>query len=308
MWRAAAAAQPASHFRLVLPAREATSQYRSVASSSFRVGLRSAVAVPGSAFPSSFRPGGNFATILETELQQSLSGPLAPLQARWAKKSKRKRKEKMDDMTAERKAIRGGPKERVFDHYTQSPETSFEMRRQIRNHLRSLTSDGRHNIRRKKDFTRYTNYRVLRAAGLTHDDPKVDADRRGFVTPLTKLQDEANLPRSVRHRRFLFPHTLNYQVYWGPPSVYDNPNENEGSMVRCSVAARLEDLPLTHNQKERLVDIVGPNRIDEHTGVLVLDADHFPERNHNAAMLGDMLEKLIREAASVRPPSEEDNS
>merc|ERR1711974_218383 len=97
------------------------------------------------------------------------------------------------------------------------------------------------------------------------DNPKEDVDRRGFVTPLTEIQDEAN--------------------------------EYEGSMVGCSVAVRLGDLPLTQRQKERLLDIVGPSRVDEDTGVIALEVDDFPERNHNAALLGDMLEQLLREAA-----------
>ncbi|CAK0827861.1 unnamed protein product, partial [Prorocentrum cordatum] len=95
-------------------------------------------------------------------------------------------------------------------------------------YLTPVTLPGRHNVRRKKDIARYTNYRVMRIAGLTHDRPKEEADRRGFVTPLTKLQDEASLPRSALHRRFNFPHTLNYKVYWGPPSVMEEPNEYEG--------------------------------------------------------------------------------
>lgn len=187
-----------------------------------------------------------------------------------------------------------------MDRYIMTSETPFEMKRVISKHLRNLTSDGRWNTRRKKDLARYTSYRVLRAAGLTHDNQQEEVDRRGFVTPLTELQDTSTLPRSPLHRRFLFPHTLSYKVYWGPPSVEEEPNKYEGSMVGCSVAARLQDLPLTQQQKERLVDIVGPGRVDEVTGVVVLEADVFPDRNHNAALLGDMWEKLLREAARPR--------
>mmetsp|Transcript_48190 Transcript_48190/g.153801 ORF Transcript_48190/g.153801 Transcript_48190/m.153801 type:complete len:287 (+) Transcript_48190:118-978(+) len=229
------------------------------------------------------------------------AGLLAPLQVRWAKKGKRKRKPKMADRTPERLAASGGPEERIFDKVME-PGTPYKMAQTIRTHLRGLTSDGRHNVRRKKDLARYTNYRVLRIAGLTHDNPQEDVDRRGFVTPLTELQDSSNLPRSVLHRRFPFPHTFNYKVYWGPPSVMDEPNKNEGSMVGCSVAVRLQDLPLTQRQKERLVDIIGPDRVDEKTGVIALEADSFTERNQNAALLGDMLEQLLREVASLEQP------
>lgn len=227
-------------------------------------------------------------------------GPCA-LQARgFAKKSKRKKAIKMSEhRTPERVANTAGAQPRIFDQYLLEPETSYEMSRNIRKHMRGLAGDGRHNMRRKKDLARYTNYRVMRVAGLTHDFPEEEVDRRGFVTPLTELQETSNLPRSPMDRRFLFPHSLSYKVYWGPPSVMDQPNEYEGSMVGCTVAVRLEDLPLTHQQKERLVDIVGHSRYDVETGVVAIEADYFPERNHNAAMLGDMLEKLLREVAQV---------
>lgn len=222
---------------------------------------------------------------------------LAPIQVRWKRSKKAKKLPKKDDRTAEQKAASQGPPERLTD-YMMEPETPYKMSLTIRQTLRGLTSDGRHNARRKKDFARYTSHRVLRLAGLTHDSPKEEIDRRGFVTPLTRLQDESDLPRSALHRRFHIPHVLSYKVYWGPPSVQDEPNEYEGSMVGCSVAVRLDDLPLTRRQKERLVDIVGPSRVDEETGVVALEADEFPERNQNAALLGDMFEQLLREAVA----------
>lgn len=224
---------------------------------------------------------------------------MAPLQVRWAKKAKRKRKPKMADRTAEQKAITAGRAETRLEDKVFNPESPYTMSLQIRSHLRGLTSDGRANTRRKKDLTRYTNHRVLRIAGLTHDNPKEEVDRRGFVTPLTELQDNSNLPRSLLHRRFHFPHTLNYKVFWGPPTVQEEPNAYEGSMVSCAVAVRLEDLPLTARQKERLIDIVGPDMVDEETGVVALEVDNFTERNQNAALCGDMLEQLLREAMSA---------
>ncbi|CAE8624072.1 unnamed protein product [Polarella glacialis] len=223
------------------------------------------------------------------------AGLLAPLQVRWAKKGKRKKLPKRGDRTAELQAASGGAKERIFDNVME-PETTYQMSLTVKQHMRGIMSDGRHNARRKKDLTRYTNYRVARIAGLTHDRPQEETDRRGFVSPLTDLQDSSNLPRSANHRRFSYPHTLSYKVYWGPPSVQDTPNEYEGSMVGCTVSVRLSDLPLTQRQKERLIDIVGQDRIDEETGVFALEADTFLERNQNAALLGDMMEQLLREA------------
>ncbi|CAJ1345109.1 unnamed protein product [Effrenium voratum] len=236
---------------------------------------------------------------------RDIFGFAAPLQVRaFAKKGKRKKKPKRADRTEEQKAASAGQSERIFDNIME-PETPHRMSLTIRQHMRGLMSDGRHNIRRKKDLTRYTNYRVMRIAGLTHDNPTEKVDRRGFVTPLTELQDRATLPRSANDIRFRYPHTLSYKVYWGPPSVQDEPNEYEGSMVGCRVAVRLCDLPLTQRQKERLVDIVGTKRVCEKTGVVTLEADHFPERNHNAALLGDMLEQLMREAMQAEPVPDE---
>jgi hypothetical protein len=239
------------------------------------------------------------ALISATHVPELPEGPLAPLQVRWAKKSKRKKMPKMADRTPEQKTIAAGRGENRLEDLMYNPESPYTMSLQIKNHLRGLTSDGRHNVRRKKDLSRYTNYRVLRIAGQTHDTAKEDVDRRGFATPLTELQDNANLPRSPLHRRFNFPHTFNYKVYWGPPSVEEEPNAYEGSMVSCAVAVRLQDLPLTARQKQRLLDIVGPNMVDEETGVVALEVDNFTERNQNAALLGDMLEQLLREAVSA---------
>lgn len=256
-----------------------------LATSAFRT-IRPTIATPGpfaGLGPSMLLPEASF---------------LAPLQVRWAKKSKRKKRKKRADRTAEQKAITAGAADQPWLHVFE-PANSFQMARTIKKHMHGLISDGRHNVRRKKDLNSYTSYRVKRIAGLTHDNPQENVDRRGFVTPLTQLQDGSSLPRSPLGRRFRFPHTLSYKVYWGPPSVMDEPNINEGSMVGCTLAARLEDLPLTQRQKERLLDIIGADRFDEETGVFVLEADVFPDRNHNAALLGDMVEQLLREALSA---------
>lgn len=226
-------------------------------------------------------------------------GPFVPLQVRWAKKSKRKKMPKMSERTPEQKSVTAGRSQTRLEDIAFNPESPYTMAMNIKSHLRGLTSDGRHNVRRKKDITRYTNYRVMRIAGLTHDTPKEEIDRRGFVTPLTELQDNSNLPRSPLHRRFSFPHIVNYKVYWGPPSTEDEPNAYEGSMVSCTVAVRLQDLPLTARQRKRLIEIVGEDRVDEETGVMALEVDDFTERNQNAALLGDMLEQLLREAMSA---------
>lgn len=222
-------------------------------------------------------------------------------QVRW-KRGRRKKKPRK--ITQDHKVV--APKKAVtrLEDLVFNPETPYKMRLTINQHLRGLADDGRYNVRRKKDLSRYTHYRMLRIAGLTHDNPKEDVDRRGFVTPLTDLQDSSTLPRSLNHRRFHFPHTLDYKVYWGPPSVYSEPNEYEGSMVGCTIVMRMDDLPLTARQKARLIDVVGEERYDEETGVVALEADFFSEQNHNAAILGDMVEALLAEVMSAEesPP------
>ncbi|CBZ52351.1 3'-5' exoribonuclease CSL4, related [Neospora caninum Liverpool] len=105
---------------------------------------------------------------------------------------------------------------------------------------------------------------------------------RTFVTPLTKLQHQAALPRSPLHARFDFPHTFHYDVFWGPPQVEEEPNK-----TACWVSFHVADLKLSDSQEQRLLDILGPERYDEQTGIACLEADVFPQLNHNAAYLGE---------------------
>mmetsp|Transcript_11190 Transcript_11190/g.25042 ORF Transcript_11190/g.25042 Transcript_11190/m.25042 type:complete len:309 (-) Transcript_11190:8-934(-) len=241
----------------------------------------------------------------------ALNGMGAPLQVRW-KKKRRKRMRMADrpDLLGEVARKPDDPDDtrarpvRLEDHYM-DPASPYQMYLNIKSHLNRLTADGRHNERRRKDLVYYANYRVKRLARLTNDNPRETMDRKGFVTPLTELQDRSNLPRSTMHLRFAFPHTLNYKVYWGPPSVYDQPNKYEGSMVGCKMAVRLDDLPITAQQRSMLLEIVGEKRHDEKTGVVAIEADSFPERNQNAALLGDMVEELLREVTYVPEADEQ---
>eukprot|EP00435_Cladocopium_sp_Y103_P011911 s1821_g3.t1 len=72
--------------------------------------------------------------------------------------------------------------------------------------------------------------------------------------------------------------------------------------LRATGILKCVEVRVARRQKERLVDLVGMERICEKTGVLTLKADYFPERNHNAALLGDMLEQLMREAMRADDP------
>ena len=175
---------------------------------------------------------------------------------------------------------------------SQSP---YEISKNIKQHLERLSAMDTTHIRRKKDYGRYNFHRVLRASGLSHENASSDSrNDREFITPLTELQDKAELPLTNLETRFPFPHVLSYKAYWGPPSVETEPNKNEGSMVDVRVSFRVKDLLLKEEEVQRLIDIVGPSRFDPQTGVVSITADIFPDRNHNAAFLGDVVQQLIK--------------
>mmetsp|Transcript_9781 Transcript_9781/g.21299 ORF Transcript_9781/g.21299 Transcript_9781/m.21299 type:complete len:246 (-) Transcript_9781:87-824(-) len=228
----------------------------------------------------------------------SLTGPVltspAAIQVRWGK-SKRKRKPARE-MTPDVMATKAQEKQvgRIEDMANKELQTPYAIAKSIGQKMARLTDFGRSNIRKKRDFRKYNQYRFARLAGHTHLDEEQDAPE---MTPLTRLQHESNLPRSTAHARFDFPHTFHTIAYWGPPSTYKNPNWAEGSMQQCSVCVSVDDLlELTPRQRERMVEIVGPDCFDETRNVVRLDADLFPERNQNAAYLGDQFQRLIEEA------------
>ena len=172
-----------------------------------------------------------------------------------------------------------------------NPENPYQISKNIRQHIARLTANDTTHIRRKKDFGRYNFHRFLKAAGMIHEPSK---GKDEFVTSLTELQDNAELPISNTDIRFNFPHMLHYKAYWGPPTVETEPNKYDGSMVGVAISFLVKDLDMQPHEKERLIDIVGPSRYDEETGVVTINADIFPERNHNAAFLGDLVQQLMR--------------
>lgn len=174
-----------------------------------------------------------------------------------------------------------------------NPESPYQISRNIKHHLERLTAMDTTHIRRKKDYGRFNFHRILKAAGMTHESLPYRSEADSFKTSLTDLQESAQLPPTNLHDRFPFPHIVQYKAYWGPPTVETEPNRYEGSMEGISVSFRVVDLLLKQKQAERLIDIVGPSRYDEETGVVTLSADIFPSRNHNAAFLGDVLERLV---------------
>ncbi len=122
------------------------------------------------------------------------------------------------------------------------------------------------------------------------------------------MQQKATLPRSFRESRFPFPHLLSYKVYWGSDvSTMQNPNEYDPeSHKSCQVTFDAADLRLSSAQEQTLLRIAagsrgggaGSNNFGKNViGTVVnLEADAFEDRNHNAALLGDMVQALVREA------------
>ncbi len=173
-------------------------------------------------------------------------------------------------------------------------ESPYQIAKNIKHHMERLTAMDPTHIRRKKDYGRFNYHRLLKSVGLSHEARPYKSESDSFTTGLSELQSNATLPPTPLHHRFPFPHTLHYKAHWGPPTVETEPNRYEGSMVGVSVSFRVQDLLLASPERQRLIDIVGPDRYDVATDVVTVDADIFPDRNHNAAYLGDVLQQLIR--------------
>ena len=218
--------------------------------------------------------------------------PFLHSQVRFKRSKKRKMVHRvLNDVKRETMGLPPGPS---LGSVVGNPESPYEIARQVKQHLERLAAMDPTHIRRKKDYGRYNFHRVLRATGMTHESaPYRTKGGDSFVTSLTDLQDKAKLPVSALHERFPFPHTLDYRSYWGPPSVETEPNRYEGSMTGVSVSFRVSDLLLKEQEAQRLIDIVGSQRYDSETGVVTITADSFPDRNHNAAFLGDVLQRLV---------------
>ena len=208
------------------------------------------------------------------------------------KKTKRK-KGSSEPRTAEQEVARGKPV-LTLQKRVGNPETPYKVATTIRHFMQKLTTSDKTQIRRRKDHQRFNLQRILSATGMTHDDAPFKAKQEGYVTPLTKLQDEASLPLPGVIR-FPFAHTLHYKAFWGPPTVEEEPNQNEGSMVGCSVSFRVGDLQLKERQAVKLKAVVGARRYDAESDVVTIEADQFKERNQNAAYLGDLLDRLVCE-------------
>jgi small subunit ribosomal protein S35 len=230
-------------------------------------------------------------------LSVSGSFPALLTQARFKRSKKRKMKHRViNEVKRETMGLPPGPS---LGSIIGNPETPYQIAKTIKQHVARLTATDTTHIRRKKDFGKYNFHRMMRMTGMAYNDES-DTVTPEFVTGLTQLQDQATLPPSAFVDRFPFPHTVHYKAFWGPPTVETEPNRYSGSMVGVGVSFRVSDLLLRETERQQLLDIVGSERYDESTDVVSIEADVFPDRNHNAAFLGDMVQYLLR---SVREPS-----
>ncbi|KAL8425725.1 hypothetical protein Efla_003103 [Eimeria flavescens] len=226
-------------------------------------------------------------------------GDWATLPAGWMYSSirtkKKRGKREFVNKNAEQKETKASMPPLRLEDYASTAEPSAAIAATIRAEtFRALKGrkTGRMFVFRNK-------YRLQRLMGLTHDVEGSDAEDRpsrkpqgrSFVTPLTRLQHQATLPRSPLHSRFNFRHSLRYTVEWGGPQVApDVPSA-------CSLTFRIGDLGLTAAQRTQLAAIVGRDRISG--DLCCVESDVFPELNQNAAHLGDSLELLVREDKAV---------
>lgn len=116
------------------------------------------------------------------------------------------------------------------------PETTHSMAQTIRKNVRSV-QEG---VVTRKHIARMLQYRISRSAGMTHDivPGKLSS---AFVTPLTMLQHEAELPTTLDTPRHNFPHVLRYTVDWlAEASPSDEPKKSG-----ITVSFNMNELGLT---------------------------------------------------------------
>ncbi|KAF8819680.1 hypothetical protein IE077_004128 [Cardiosporidium cionae] len=250
----------------------------------------------------SFGPLGMWSTTLPGSATQSFFAE-GVMQRRW---KKQRRKREFIPPTAEKLATKVRKNICVIRLYTYSrppirledyigtPEPPYSIARSIRTEINQILR-GR---KTKRQFAYRNRHRIRQMVGKAHTGNETFTEQEmidgSFVTPLTSLQHHAELPRSQLHTRFHFPHTLHYECWWGPPQTEKEPNKS-----LCSASFKLDELPLSAQQKNFLIEIVGKERYDEETQIVCLESDHFTERNHNAAYLGDILEVLMRETRTM---------
>nr|PVC52730.1 hypothetical protein MACL_00000562 [Theileria orientalis] len=188
---------------------------------------------------------------------------------------KKKRKVEKVVKTEEQKQISSSNVLRRHD-LIGNPETSDSMSKTIKKQF-NLVSAG---FVTRKHIARFRKYKALREISRTHD--KSFFNSYAFVTPLTKLQHESNLPKTINHSRHDFPHSLHYKVDWyGSSSPAPHPSDTS-----FYISFNLRELNLSPVQIDGLKGIIGPNRYDSDSGFCVIESNIFNSLNQNASYLG----------------------
>ncbi|GFE53421.1 mitochondrial ribosomal protein S35, putative [Babesia ovis] len=164
------------------------------------------------------------------------------------------------------------------------PETTHSIAQTIRKNVRSVQQG----IVTRKHIARMLQYRTSKALGLTHDYA-LSTSPDTFVTPLTRLQHESELPTTFGDVRHNFPHVLRYTVNWLAEA---SPAENTGPS-KVTLSFDMNKLGLNERQLLKLKEILGPDNYDEQSGIAILQADIFDNLNQNAHYLGDITQRLM---------------
>ncbi|GAW83331.1 hypothetical protein, conserved [Plasmodium gonderi] len=149
----------------------------------------------------------------------------------------------------------------------------------------------------KRHFKFRNKYRIRKLLSLTHDKENIKDKRKNpstFITPLTKLQHESTLPRTLNHDRFSFPHSFQYSVIWHGSSTVDQEEDNI-----CFFSSYISDLSLTAREKKKIREILGEERVDLKNEMVFLESNFFNTYNHNAAYLGDVVQFLMKRVKSL---------
>ncbi|KAI4834691.1 ribosomal protein S35 [Plasmodium brasilianum] len=148
----------------------------------------------------------------------------------------------------------------------------------------------------RRHFSFRNKYRIKKLLSITHDKENIKHKKNPstFITPLTKLQHESTLPRSLDHDRFNFPHTFHYSVIWHGSSIVDHDENNI-----CFFSSNINDLSLSSREKKKITQVLGEERVDKKKQIIYLESNFFNTYNHNAAYLGDAIQLLMKRIKSL---------
>lgn len=201
-------------------------------------------------------------------------------------KKNRKKKERVNLSEEQKNTKLTIPPVRLEDRTTVSEPPSV-ISKNIKNEIMKVCI-GKERTRRH--FKYRNKYRIKKFLNMTHDKENVKHKNPSvFITPLTKLQHESTLPRTLQHDRFTFPHSFQYSVIWHGSSIVDNDEKNI-----CFFSSNLNDLFLSEKEKKKLIEILGEERVDKKNNFIYLESNFFNTYNHNASYLGDAVQFLMK--------------